>query len=231
MKTIKYCSKNDRCGTRQVQSDIEKNFPGIKQQRKGCLSECKTCRRQPFAKVGKKMIVADTPAQLYEQIVSLMNKQTGSPSKDQKPTATSRYWMTSKNELSIYMDTSTAKVWIKKLQKLQQSGKPRKLKATHINGSSTEATPILLKSSNTDQDRLKIKKDELTFHLSADAIEYALHKLNTFLAEHHLSPAEYYTFDRISSKSKSKLKSESARTQSIQVYFVTQMPETYQKAQ
>lgn len=75
MKLIQYCPKNDKLGTKQVHADIARDYPDVKQQRKGCLKECKICRRQPFVKVGKKLICADTPEQLYEQLSLLIRKE------------------------------------------------------------------------------------------------------------------------------------------------------------
>ncbi|MFD1884349.1 DUF1450 domain-containing protein [Paenibacillus wenxiniae] len=229
METIKYCSKNDKLGTKNVYQDIGVHFPEIKQQRKGCLSECKTCRRQPFAKVGKKMIVGDTPNHLYEQLVSLIHRAEAdsSPRPKKDSTGKSRHWFASKNELYITMDETSAPIWIKKLRKLQQSGKPKTLKTIRVHGTSTETMPIVLKSGSEDEDRIKIKKKELTLYLSPDAIEYAIFKLETFLKENHVSPAEYYTFDRIVSKGKQP----KVRTQGVQVYFVTEEAASYAEAQ
>ncbi len=220
METIKYCSKNDKLGTKKVYQDIGVHFPAIKQQRKGCLSECKTCRRQPFAKVGKKMIVGDTPTHLYEQLVSLIHKEESGSSQVQGKdnTGKSRHWFASKNELYITMNETSAPIWIKKLQKLQQSGKPKKLKTLRVNENSIDNIPILLEQSSPDSDRIKIKKNELTLYLSPEAIEYAIFKLEAFLKENQLSPAEYYTLERVVSKGKQS----KARTQGVQVYFITE---------
>ncbi len=228
MKTIKYCSKNDKLGTKGVYQDIEKNFPSIQQQRKGCLSECKTCRRQPFVKVGKKTIVGDTPEHLYEQLVSLIRKQEGSTSSTPDHSGKSRHWFTGKNELYITMDKTSAPIWIKKLHKLQQSDKPKKLKTIRVNDTSIDMIPIVLKPAGEDEDRIKMKKNELILSLSPDAIEYAIFKLETFLKEGHLSPAEYYTFERVASKAKGK--QPKARTQGVQIYFVTEDIQPYAEA-
>ncbi|MEW4370210.1 DUF1450 domain-containing protein [Paenibacillus kandeliae] len=89
MKTIQYCPKNDKLGTKQVHADIAREYPDVKQQRKGCLKECKICRRQPFVKVGKKLICADTPEQLYEQLSLLIRKQD-EPSKNEDTSHTTK---------------------------------------------------------------------------------------------------------------------------------------------
>lgn len=88
MKTIKYCTKNEKLGTKQVYKALKKEFPDIKQKQKSCLSECKSCRKQPIALVGKKTLICEeTPELLYAKLVEMIHASDDKKGKKEKKKA------------------------------------------------------------------------------------------------------------------------------------------------
>ncbi len=85
MKTIKYCTKNEKFGTKQVYKTLKKEFPDVKQKQKSCLSECKACRKQPIALVGKKTLICEeTPELLYAKLVEMIHASNDKKGKKEK---------------------------------------------------------------------------------------------------------------------------------------------------
>lgn len=144
MKPIQYCPKNDKLGTRQVHADIARDFPDVRQQRKGCLKECKICRRQPFVKVGKKLICADTPEQLYEQLTLLIRKQDDKPKKAE---TSDKKKLKKKKQAKQQEDESNTKK-DKKLKKQQKAAKKAAAKSKEKSKSSK-----VLDTSNPNKKR------------------------------------------------------------------------------
>lgn len=88
MKTIKYCCKNEKFGTKQVYKALKKEYPDVKQKQKSCLSECKACRKQPIAFVGKKTLVCEeTPELLYAKLVEIIHDSDNKKVKKEKKKA------------------------------------------------------------------------------------------------------------------------------------------------
>ncbi|WP_078427158.1 DUF1450 domain-containing protein [Alkalihalobacterium alkalinitrilicum] len=70
MKKIYFCKENDV--SKKVLKNLKEMFPELIVKRKGCVGECKTCKRCPFSLLdGKKVIKSDTDEELYKKI----NKQ------------------------------------------------------------------------------------------------------------------------------------------------------------
>ncbi|WP_216827628.1 DUF1450 domain-containing protein [Alkalihalobacterium elongatum] len=70
MKKIYFCKENDV--SKKVFKHIKEKYPDITVKRKGCIGECKTCKRCPFSLIdGKKIIKCDTDDELFAKL----NKQ------------------------------------------------------------------------------------------------------------------------------------------------------------
>ncbi|ANF97382.1 DUF1450 domain-containing protein [Paenibacillus bovis] len=224
METIKYCSKNDKLGTKKVYQDIGVHFPEIEQQRKGCLSECKTCRRQPFAKIGKKQLVcSDSPEQLYKQLTAMINQSAADSAtqKKQKPeksidSAKLHYGFNprSKNELTISLDTVSAAKLSKKLSALQRAGEPRKMKAIRFKKSASLEARVVLAIAKDDSNQLEVKKNTLILHLTAHTLQELQVLLATYIEEGKLPVVDPFIFMR--TKSDQKVQMHLTQSESIQ---------------
>ncbi|CAM4384518.1 DUF1450 domain-containing protein [Paenibacillus tarimensis] len=75
MKTIKYCCRNERHGSKTVYKTLKNEFPDLKQKKKSCLGSCKMCHKQCFVKIGKQnMLCAHTPDELYAELKKLIQE-------------------------------------------------------------------------------------------------------------------------------------------------------------
>ncbi|MGG1516743.1 DUF1450 domain-containing protein [Paenibacillus oryzisoli] len=73
MKTIKYCCRNEKFGSKQIYKSIKHEFPKLKQKKKDCLGNCRHCRKECIAMVGKKrLICAESPDVLYAQLKQII---------------------------------------------------------------------------------------------------------------------------------------------------------------
>ena len=69
MKTIKYCCRNEKLGSKAVYKELKREYPDVKQKRKDCLGNCKQCHKQCIARMGKgNFICASTPDLLYAEL-------------------------------------------------------------------------------------------------------------------------------------------------------------------
>ncbi|WP_052714195.1 DUF1450 domain-containing protein [Paenibacillus dauci] len=215
METIKYCSKNDKLGTKQVYQDIKEQFSEIDQQRKGCLSECKTCRRQPFAKIGKKQLVCgDSPEHLYKQLTAIISQSASYPTAEKKPksgkfadSALIHYTFNSqdKNELTISLDMNSAAKLAKKLKALQQSGELRKMKAIRSKKTSSIKAKLILAMAEGNKDQLKRKKNTLKLHLTAHTLQELQAILIRYMQKGELSTSHSYTLQQSGSSEEVQL--------------------------
>ncbi|WP_052723788.1 DUF1450 domain-containing protein [Paenibacillus wulumuqiensis] len=225
MKTIKYCSKNDRVGTKKVYQDIGERFPDIDQQRKSCLSECKTCRRQPFVKIGKKqMLCADSPDQLYEQLTALIaqsrsksGKKSENKSKsDQQQEAAMisyRFAAQNKKELSFSLNPVSAVQLANKLRALQLSGKPKKMKAIRLKKSSSVKARLMVMITDGSSNQLHAQKNELILQLTQSAIQDLLSRLEKYIQQGEWSSAAPFLLER------------PGFSKEVQMYVVASAPE------
>ncbi|WP_322905697.1 DUF1450 domain-containing protein [Paenibacillus sp. SGZ-1009] len=191
MTIIKYCSKNDKQGTKQMYEQLKQQFPELTQQRKGCLGECKLCRRQPFVLIDKKQIVrAKSPDQLIGQLrtrlastatlpddVRTVNKPAKTKAKkaDNDPSADTviyHFGGDGKKELYLSFNSAAAQLMIERLQALQQSGKRQKIKAMRSKKSGTIDARIVITHTETATSQLDTAKKRLFLELtSADLAE------------------------------------------------------------
>jgi uncharacterized protein YuzB (UPF0349 family) len=73
MKTIKYCCRNEKLGSKAVYKELRREYPDVKQKRKDCLGNCKQCHKQCIARLGKgSFICAASPDQLYAELKLLI---------------------------------------------------------------------------------------------------------------------------------------------------------------
>lgn len=225
MKTIKYCSKNDRVGTKKVYQDIGEQFPDIDQQRKSCLSECKTCRRQPFVKIGKKqMLCADSPDQLYEQLTALIAPSRSKSGKKSKTRSKSdqqqegamisyRFAGQDKKELSLSLNPVSAAQLADKLKSLQPSGKPKKMKVIRLKKSSSVKARLMVEIAEGSSNQLNVQKNELTLQLTQSAIQDLLSRLEKYIQRGEWISAEPFLLEGPSF------------SKEVQMYVVTSAPE------
>ncbi|WP_209124712.1 DUF1450 domain-containing protein [Alkalihalobacillus sp. BA299] len=70
MKKIYFCKENDV--SKKVFKNLKEKYPEVIVKRKGCVGECKTCKRCPFSLIdGKKVIKFETSDELHEKIKKL----------------------------------------------------------------------------------------------------------------------------------------------------------------
>lgn len=75
MKTIKYCCRNEKLGSKAVYKGLKHEFPDLKQKKKDCLGNCKLCHKQCFVQIGKKNVVcAENADELYLQLKAIINQ-------------------------------------------------------------------------------------------------------------------------------------------------------------
>ena len=75
VKTIKYCCRNERLGSKTVYKGLKHEYPDVKQKKKDCLGHCKQCHKQCIARVGKgNLVCADSPDELYAQLKRIIEQ-------------------------------------------------------------------------------------------------------------------------------------------------------------
>jgi len=73
MRTIKYCCRNEKFGSKSVYKALKSEHPELKQKKKDCLSNCKLCKKQCIVMVGKKEVLcAESADALYMQLKELI---------------------------------------------------------------------------------------------------------------------------------------------------------------
>lgn len=73
MKTIKYCCRNEKFGSKQIYKSLKEEYPDIKQKKKDCLGNCKDCKKHCIAMLGKKeLLCATSPDLLYAQLKQII---------------------------------------------------------------------------------------------------------------------------------------------------------------
>lgn len=73
MKTIKYCCRNEKFGSKQIYKSLKNEYPDLKQKKKDCLGNCKHCKKECIAMIGKKeLLCAASPDLLYAQIKQII---------------------------------------------------------------------------------------------------------------------------------------------------------------
>jgi len=69
VKTIKYCCRNEKLGSKAVYKELKREYPDLKQKKKDCLGHCKQCHKQCIARLGKgSFVCAATPDLLYAEL-------------------------------------------------------------------------------------------------------------------------------------------------------------------
>lgn len=72
---IKYCCRNEKLGSKAVYRELKDEYPDVKQKRKDCLGECKRCRKQCIAQVGKHSVVcAESADALYAELKRIIER-------------------------------------------------------------------------------------------------------------------------------------------------------------
>lgn len=69
---IEFCNSNMSLGTDEIMKKLEEN-PDYDVVEYGCLGNCGQCYMTPFAMVNGEVITADTPEELYNNIVTSIN--------------------------------------------------------------------------------------------------------------------------------------------------------------
>ena len=69
---IEFCNSNMSLGTDEIMKKLEEN-PDYDVIEYGCLGNCGQCYMTPFAMVNGEIITADTPEELYDNILTSMN--------------------------------------------------------------------------------------------------------------------------------------------------------------
>lgn len=73
MKTIKYCCRNEKLGSKQIYKSLKNEYPDLKQKKKDCLGNCKHCKKQCIAMIGKsELLCAASPDLLYAQLKQII---------------------------------------------------------------------------------------------------------------------------------------------------------------
>ncbi len=74
MTEIKFCENNFEQGTEQVADRLQSKFADISIEVEPCLGYCGECAEGPFALVDNDFVQADTPEDLYEEIVDRIER-------------------------------------------------------------------------------------------------------------------------------------------------------------
>jgi uncharacterized protein YuzB (UPF0349 family) len=74
LKTIKYCCRNEKFGSKQIYKSLKHEYPDLKQKKKDCLGNCRHCKKECIAMIGKKkLLCAESPDHLYAQIKEIIS--------------------------------------------------------------------------------------------------------------------------------------------------------------
>lgn len=74
MKKVYFCREND-VYTKKVYKKLKSQFPDLKIRRKGCLGNCKMCKKEPFTLINGKIVTCDTNKRLYVKIRKRIKKK------------------------------------------------------------------------------------------------------------------------------------------------------------